>query len=328
MLAAVILLLALTRAEIIERFRAQPLTKANGLVQTVADCPADMRREYLSPVSTYAADICRSLALKQGSEAVARRYKEPGIIIHLGDVRTNLTNVSTVVTPREGKPSLTRIYIPAPGFVDMSRLRLEIVKAYCRAVDNEEKGDAEAFQLMVEADPELRVQDQYERLAAWQDGRAPGALGKPGKEEPPEPDELDEEYLRLARSVICPGIARSSDVLRFASRLRLYPTVYDAPFCGRYCDCTFREAVALAKRDPRIRFAALEKAPLVVAFGGGRGEALSAAAQAYSTFLFDLAKFSKTQDELLAALSEADNLLAVALEEAVKYEKDYYRQYN
>lgn len=325
MLAAAVLLLALSRAEIIERFRAQPLTKANGLVQTVADCPADMRREYLSPVASYASGICRSLALKQGSAAAARRYKEPGIIIHLGDVRTNLTTVSTVVMPRDAGLVQTRIYIPAPGFVDMSRLRLEIVKAYYRAADGEEKGDAEAFQLMIEADPELRVQDQYERLAAWQDGHAPGALGKPGKEEPPEPDELDEEYLRLARSVICPGLARASDVLRFASRLRLYPTVYDAPFCGKYHDCTFREAVALASRDPRVRFAALEKAPLVVAFGGGRGDALSTAAEAYSNFLFDLARFTKSQDELLAALFEADTLLAIALEEAEKYEKDNYR---
>lgn len=324
MLAAAFLSLALSRAEIIERFRAQPLVKANGLVQTVADCPSDMRREFLSPVASYAAEICKSLARSQGSAAASRRFRDPGIVIHIGDVRTNLTHVSTVVAEREDGSLQTRLFIPAPGYVDMARLRLEIAKAYFRAADRRECGDAEAFLAMVEADPELRVQDQYERLAAWEDGRP---RRDPAGRDPEAPDDADEEYLRLARSVVKPGFARPSDVLRFSSRLMLYPPLFSSPFCGRFRDCTFREAVELAALDPRIRFAALEKAPLVVAFGGGRGQSLSSAASAFSAFLFDLARFDKPKEELLLELHEAETLLAIALDEAETYEKDNYGQY-
>ena len=44
-ICSVLLAAALTRAELIERFKAPPLTKVSGLVQVVADCPAEMRRE-------------------------------------------------------------------------------------------------------------------------------------------------------------------------------------------------------------------------------------------------------------------------------------------
>ncbi len=321
MLAAVILLLALTRAEIIERFRAQPLVKANGLVETVADCPADMRKEFLSPVASYAAGICKSLARSQGTKAAERRFPNPGIIIHIGDVRTNLTSVTSIASTRADGSALTRIYVPAPGFADIARFRIEVAKAYFRAADGAEKDDAGALEAIIEADPEMRIAAQYERLADWEAGRL-------GAEDGEHPDEADEEYLKLARSVIQPGVARKADVLRFAARLRLYPTLHGAPFCGRYADCTFREAVLLAAQDPRLRFAALEKAPLVVAFGGGHGDALSAAAQAYSTFLFDLARFTKPQEELLTALFEADALLSIALEEAKANETNNYGQYN
>ena len=43
-LIATILLAALTKAEIIDRFRAAPVTQLDGLVQVYGDCPADMRR--------------------------------------------------------------------------------------------------------------------------------------------------------------------------------------------------------------------------------------------------------------------------------------------
>ena len=48
------LVLALTRAEIIDRFRAPPLTKVGGLVQAVGECPSDMREEFLAPVAEIA----------------------------------------------------------------------------------------------------------------------------------------------------------------------------------------------------------------------------------------------------------------------------------
>ena len=61
MLFVSILLLALTRAEVLERFKAAPITKVDGLVRVVADCPADMRREFQEPVASFVADVCRTL---------------------------------------------------------------------------------------------------------------------------------------------------------------------------------------------------------------------------------------------------------------------------
>ena len=75
------------------------------------------------------------------------------------------------------------------------------------------------------------------------------------------------------------------------------------------------------KDDPTVRYVAYKKAPLLVAYGGGRGESLSAAAQAYYDFLFELGKAKKNKEELLDMLEQADLKLNIALEEARKYEE-------
>ncbi len=105
-------------------------------------------------------------------------------------------------------------------------------------------------------------------------------------------------------------------MLRFASRLRLYPKSFDAPIAGRYRDCSFADAIKLVDIDPRIRLMAYDKAPLVIAYGGGRSEELTAAATAYSEFLLDLVRLKKSKDELKAQLDAADTLLNIALERA------------
>ena len=43
---AALLLLALTRAEIVQRMRAPVITQSEGLVRVYADCPEDVRREF------------------------------------------------------------------------------------------------------------------------------------------------------------------------------------------------------------------------------------------------------------------------------------------
>ena len=299
-LLSAILLFALTRQEIIERFRAEPVTKVSGLVQVVADCPADMRREFQTPVAGNVAEICRTLY--RGETMQPLRFDLPAIIVHIGDVRTNIANVVARPSKRDDGSSVTRIYIPSPGFADLGVLRTEVVKAFYRAVKGEELDDAAAVAKLRAADPVLRANDDYEAIERWLAGKGVA--------------EDDEHYMKLCRSVITPGLARESDVLRFASRLRLYPPSYDAPFCGKYASCAFAEAVDFAKEDRRIRVVAFDKAPLVIAYGGGRGEELLAAAEAYSRFLFDLAAYVKPREELLAELEEADAKLNVALEAA------------
>ena len=56
-LIATILLAALTKAEIIDRFRAAPVTQLDGLVQVYGDCPADMRRDFQLPVASFTSGI-------------------------------------------------------------------------------------------------------------------------------------------------------------------------------------------------------------------------------------------------------------------------------
>ena len=298
-----ILLLALTRAEIVERFRAAPATKLDGLVQVFADCPADMRRDYQLPVAGFVADICQKLYLAEGMRPV--RFAEPGIIVHLGDVRTNVADVVAKPAVRDGGEDFTRIYLKAPGHADIGRLRLECAKAFYRAVKGRELDDGAALLALRAADPALKAEDECSELAAWRRGeRTRSAFGT----------EDDERYLKLQRTVRLPGVALPDDVAVFASRLFLYPATFARPFAGRYDACSFREAVELARIDPMVRLAAYAKSAEVVVFGGGRGEKMTAAVDAYVKFLRALAAGRLDDAEITALLDEADAKLKGVLE--------------
>ena len=303
-LCAAMFAAALTRAEIIERFKAPVATRVDGLVEVFADCPTDMRVEFQQPIASFVAAEC----VRQYAFATRRRvrFSEPGIVVHIGDVRTNITEVTSRVVNRQDGTSFTRVYIPAPGYADLMVLRREIAKAFFRAVLEREIGDEEADRAVVDADPKARVERSYAELERWRDGRTATA-------------DDDERMMRLSRRVLVPGVARQSDILHFASRLFLYPTSYDMPFGGRCHECSFREAVKLSRQDLRVRLAAYDKAPEVVLFGGGRGEPLALAADAYSKFLFALAR-GEEEKKLLDLLDDADVKLNVALEDARKNE--------
>lgn len=292
---ASILLLALTRAELVDRLRAAPMTKCDGLVRVYGDCPADMRREFMGSVAGAAADVCRSLASAQSLKL--SRFSEPGIVIHIGDIRTNVTNVVMRSSTRSNGDRYARIYLPAPGAADLRSFQLSVIRAFYLAVKNEVIDDATAYAALVAANPDLRVAEERAELADW---RERGSYA-PGKS--------DEDYLQLQRKVLKPGVAAQDDVLTFASRLRLYPMAYALPFCGKYDSCTFAEAILHAKTDPSVRLAAFVKSRQVAIFGGGRGEELASVAEAYSSFLMELARFKKTEIELARLLSEADEKL-------------------
>ncbi len=299
-LCAVLLAAALTRAELIERFKAPPLTKVSGLVQVVADCPSDIRREYQAPIARFAADICNTLYRAERQQPVA--FPQAGIVVYLGSVRTNDTRVVVRPGVRDSGAPYTRLLLPAPATTDLDTLRLEVVRAFFRAVKREDIDAEAALRAIRAADPQLRADYEYEQIERWLRGE--------------RVDGSDEDMMRLCRSVLEPGVARESDVLRFASRLRLYPESFDRPFCGKYPNVSFAEAIALVKEDPRLRLHAYLKAPQVVAYGGGHGDALLAAAEAYAKFLFELARDEKPADELRDLLEAADIKLNIALEES------------
>ena len=291
MLLSVIALLALTRAELVARMKAPVLTMAEGLVKVYADCPEDMRRDYQMPVARFAADVCETLY--RGAGERPRRFADPGIVIHIGSVRTNLTEVTARVETNAERV-VTRIYAKSPGYADQERLRLEITKAFGRAVLGRELSDRDAVEALVAADPKMRVMERRRELEEW-------LRGEGGHD--------DEEALALMRKVLEPGVASERDVLVFASRLQLYPETFDRPFVGGRTSLSFRESIEAAGKDPRVRLAAYLKSNELAVFGGGRGEGLARAAESYTLFLRELVRGKMSQSELSAMLDRADELL-------------------
>ena len=295
MLLLSIALLALTRAEIIERMRAPVVTQADGMVQVFADCPEDMRREYQSPVARFAAETVRTLRTGLSIRAVRRR--SPGIVIHIGDVRTNVSEVVATAVTNETRV-FTRIKVRSPAHADLQRFRLEVVKAFFRCERAQELSDEEARRVYRSADPVLRIEDERLALEDW------FCRGKGS----------DEEGFRLMRKILRPGFASRRDVLLFASRLFLYPPHYDIRFADGSDVVSFRDAVALSRRDPLVRVVAAVRANSLPVFGGGRGKSLADAAEGYRVFLLELAKGKMTDEQLLDILDEADILLNIAYE--------------
>ena len=300
MIAVAIVLLALTRAEIIERFRSPVIRQADGLVQVFANCPEDMRRDYQMPIASFASETAKTLYGGLCKKPV--RFRKPGIVIHIGDVRTNLAEVVTQVATNDGRV-VSRLYVKSPRWVDVDRLRLELVKAFYRSVENRELDDKAAVAVYRRADPAMRVADERQRLEEWL------STGKGDVAN-------DEEALRLMRKIYAPGHASRRDVLIFASRLFLYPPQHDLRFAGRFDKLSFREAISCVGSDPNVRLVAAYKSRELPIFAGGRSEELQKAAEGYRHFLFELAKAERTPDELRAMLDAADTELNVAYEKA------------
>ena len=295
---ATALVMALTRAEILERFRAPVVTQADGLVKVYADCPDDMRRDYQGPIASFAAETVRTLY--QGLAKKPVRFENPGIVIHIGDVRTNVTTVTSAVSTNLDRV-ISRIYVAAPGYADLYRLRLEIVQAFFRSVEKREVSEQEAVAAYRKGDPALRVQDERMRLEDWLAGRG---------------TRDDEEGIRLMRRVFEPGKSSPRDVLIFASRLYLYPPQYDLRFLGRFDRLSFREAVKLGRTDLLVRTVAYQKSFELPVLGGGKSPELASAADAYREFLLALAKGETEEKGLLSLLDTADELLNVAFEKS------------
>lgn len=299
LLTCAILFAALSRAEFIERFRAPQVVQVDGLVQVRAECNAAMRREYQLPIAGFAADVCRRLYSAENLKE--KHFAAPGIIIVIGDVVTNLTNVVVRTENRQDGSKSTKILVPAPGYADRQALCTAVVKGYFRAVHDLDLTEAEAQSRFRKAVPELKLADDYRALEEWY-------AGKRGNED-------DEKFLKLQRSILQPGVATKHDVEIFASRLYLYPPYFDQPFCGKYDGISFREAIRLVKEDPAIRAAARLKIQEAVVFSGGRGEKMSAAGIAYAAFLNDLVAGEKPENELNAELDIADTILKGVLDE-------------
>ena len=189
MIAVAIVMLALTRAEILERFKAPVVTQSDGLVKVYANCPEDMRREFQTPIARFAADTVQMLYRGLAKKPV--RFDHPGIVITVGDIRTNVTTVTSQALTNDNRV-VTRIRVLSPGYADLSWLRLEVIRAFYRSVEGRELNEDEAVAAYRHADPVLRVWDERQKLEDWLAG-----CGTTN----------DEEGLKLMRRVFDPGKA-------------------------------------------------------------------------------------------------------------------------
>jgi len=296
---ATVLLLALSRAELIARMKAPIITQADGMVRVYADCPEDMRREYQTPVARFAAETMK--ALDRHYKRVSARVAEPVLVIHLGEKRTNDTSVVVRAVTNDTRV-LTRIFLPSPGFTDLQRLRTEVVLAYHRGIRHEEVSPEVADRTYLLSDPTMRIACERRELEEF--------IVR-GKGE-------HEHGLELMRKIVEPGKATRRDVLIFASRLFLYPPQYGQLFAERYSKLSFREAMDCVKIDPRVRIVAFVKAREMPLYGGGRGPLMQRAAYAYMDFLLALAEGKCEERELKEFLEKADGLLNQAYEQCVE----------
>ncbi len=288
-LVATVLLLAISRTEMIERFKAPVLTQGDGLVKIYATCSVDIRREYQAPVARFAGETVTALA--HAEKRRLTHVESPSIIIHLGDVRTNDASVVSRVATNDARV-VTRIYLPSPAHADLNALRVEIVRAYARAVQKRELSADEARETFLMTSPDYRVAKTREKLATWLD-RMEGAS--------------DAEGTRLLYRVIRPGSLSRIEARVFASRLRLYPRTFARPFLGCFHELDFHAAIKAAPLDPFVRVAARKKADELPVFGGGRGEGLQVATNIYRLFLMALAS-GEVADGALKDLLEAADL--------------------
>lgn len=305
-------MLALTRAEIIQRMRAPVVSRADGLVKVYANCDEDVRRTYQYPVAGFADETVKTL--REGLSLKSERSERAGIIILLGNERTNTTEVVTNVATNDGTV-VSRIYLMNPATSDQERFRNEIVRAFSRTVLKEEIDEEAAVKLIRRTDPKFRIADERAALERWLEGKIEkdfdGAVGEDGLFAEAEAN------LARMRKVLEPGVASKRDILIFASRLHLYPRTLDEKFIGGADVLSFEDAIEVAEVDPRVKFLAFFKKNELTVFAGGRGEYLAHAAEAYNEFLDALAKGEKSEKELRELLKIANLKLKAAEAQAL-----------
>lgn len=304
MILAILALFALTRAEIVQRMRTPVITQADGLVKVYASCDEDIRRDFQGPVAGMAADTVKMLYGSLGRKS--QRFESPGIILRIGNERTNNTEVVVGVETNDARV-VSRIFLKSPAFADRAVVETELTRAFYRAVVRQELSFEEARLVLRRANPKYRVADERAKLESW---LAHGL----------EPAEMSEEeffaeieaMLMLYRKVLEPGKASHRDILTFASRLYLYPRSFGDLFVGGADVLSLAEAIPVARHDARVRVLAAFKAQELPVWAGGRGELLQDASLAYIKFLLELSKGKLSDAELEKLLEIADLKLKAA----------------
>jgi hypothetical protein len=301
MLAAVILFfVTLSRADWIERLKAPSVIKNEGLIEVSGFCDPQVRSEFQLPVAANASRICDELCDELKIKPV--KYKKSRIFIVLGDNLTTNNEVSVSYSKLDSGEIYAKIRLPSPGYADIEKFSREVSRAFFTAINNRTISDSELEVLLRNANPALRLDDDYKALDDW----SKKGIYRKGW--------TDEDYLKLLRKVKKPGSYRKEDVLVFSSRLYLYPEHFAEPFCGTYFLCTFKDAIKYAKIDINVRKAALAKSSELLVFGSGRGDKFAKMAKSYSNFLLALASGKASESVLEEILKIADRQLNEVME--------------
>lgn len=308
MFLATILLLALTRAEIIQRMRAPVVTQSDGLIKVYANCDEDIRSDYQSSVAGFAANTVKMLY--DGLRRKSLRQESPSIVILLGNERTNNTEVVTKVATNDNGV-VSRIYLKSPAYADVDNFRAEIVRAFYRAIEQRELSREEARKVYRSSDPAFRIADERARLEAWLKG-TPLEDDAPKNTSEEEIFAATERNLARMRKIYTPGTASRRDIMTFASRMHLSNATFDEKFIGGYDSLSFDDAIRFVKVDPLVKLAALRKVMELSVISGGRGEYLQNAGRAYGEFLAQLVKGEKSDKELEELLEQAHLKLRAA----------------
>ena len=297
--AVALVLAILSRADLVERFKAAPILKCDGLVEVSGMCRVEVRREFQLPVAANAADVCRmlydTLRIKK------RRFVRPAIVVFLGSNYSTNNLVKSSVQIRPDGTKYMAINLLSPWHADMDLFKREMVRAFLYAHEAVMVDDKEVDRVLRLCDPKKRLDDEYAEIASWRER----GIYKQGK--------TDEDYLKLMRRVKNPGFAREEEVLDFSARLMLYPPQFAMPFCDKYLALTFRDSIDLADEDIKIRYAAWAKSSELLVFGAGRGDKFTEMVKSYSDFLRALSSNSNTKEELVAMLEAADKKLQEVL---------------
>ncbi len=108
------------------------VTSSDGFVKVIAaDVPGD-EIGFRGPILQFSTGIVDKLGRTLALAPLPRR-REPGLVIHAQDGRTNDARVIVrFVRRRQGVT--TRIWLPSPGYSDLALFRKELARAYFRAV--------------------------------------------------------------------------------------------------------------------------------------------------------------------------------------------------
>src|SRR5574344_1295540 len=106
-----------------------------------------------------------------------------GLVIYVGDGRTNDAHVIERVDSNVSGALLTRVYLPSPGFSDLDLFRRAVAAAWFRAWvarnASDDVGRPSAVPdwvidgLLRNLDPATRLADQLFVIGLWQQGRLP-----------------------------------------------------------------------------------------------------------------------------------------------------------